>query len=267
MRFEIFKEFFIFFISIGVFLALWEAYYWIFIQNPFVLSPPSKVIVTFVQLIVGDPKFTETGFSMPIDMIYSLYHYLYGFFFAIVVGFSLGLIAGWSKKVEKFLYPIIELIRPIPPIAWIPIAILLLKLTHTAAAFIIFIGAVFPILLNTMYGVSSVEKKYVEAAMTLGATKTTTLLRKVIIPASMPAFFNGLRVGSGVAWMCVVAAELFGVSQYGLGYKIQLARLYHSPDVVISYMLAIGIIGLILDRLYRIAESRLIRWRRGFVVE
>jgi len=261
------KDLFIFFTSIGIFLALWEAYYHFFIQNPFVLAPPSKVVVTFVELAIGDPKFADTGFYMPVDMLYSLYHYLFGFAFAIIVGFSLGLIAGWSKTVEKFLYPIVELIRPIPPIAWIPIAILLLKLTHTAAAFIIFIGAVFPILLNTMYGVSSVEKKYVEAAMTLGATKTSTMLRKVIIPASMPAFFNGLRVGSGVAWMCVVAAELFGVSQYGLGYKIQLARLYHSPDVVISYMLAIGIIGLILDRLYRAAEDRLLSWRRGFVVE
>jgi len=267
MRIERVKDFFIFFASIGIFLAIWEAYYWILIKNPFVLAPPSKVLITFVQLVIGDPKFAETGFSMPLDMLYSLYHYLYGFSFAILIGFSFGLIAGWSKKVEEFLYPIIELIRPIPPIAWIPIAILMLKLTHTAAAFIIFIGAVFPILLNTMYGVSSVEKKYVEAAMTLGATRTSTILRKVIIPASMPAFFNGLRVGSGVAWMCVVAAELFGVSQYGLGYKIQLARLYHSPDVVISYMLAIGIIGLVLDRLYRATEARLLTWRRGFVVD
>lgn len=261
------KDLLIFFTSIGIFLILWEAYYWFFIRNPFVLAPPSKVLVTFVQLIAGDPKFVESGFYIPLDMLYSLYHYVFGFVSAIVVGFSVGLIAGWSKTVEKLLYPIIELIRPIPPIAWIPIAILLLKLTHTAAAFIIFIGAVFPILLNTKYGVSSVEKKYVEAALTLGATKTSTMLKKVIIPASMPAFFNGLRVGSGVAWMCVVAAELFGVSQYGLGYKIQLARLYHSPDVVISYMLAIGIIGLILDRIYRVAESRLLAWRRGFVVE
>lgn len=261
------KDFFIFFFSIGIFLIIWEAYYWLFISNPFVLAPPSKVIVTFVQLTLGDPKFAESGFYMPTDMVYSIYHYILGFASAILVGFSIGLIAGWSKTLEKLIYPIVELIRPIPPIAWIPIAILLLKLTHTAAAFIIFIGAVFPILLNTMYGVSSVEKKYVEAALTLGATKTTTMLRKVIIPASMPAFFNGLRVGSGVAWMCVVAAELFGVSQFGLGYKIQLARLYHSPDVVISYMLAIGIIGLILDRIYRLAGDRLLSWRRGFVVE
>ncbi|MCX8172404.1 MAG: ABC transporter permease, partial [Archaeoglobaceae archaeon] len=203
----------------------------------------------------------------PIDILYSMYHYFFGFSFAVILGFLLGLIAGWSRTVERFLYPVIELTRPIPPIAWIPVAILLLKLTHAAAAFIIFMGAFFPILLNTIYGVSSVEKKYVEASMTLGAMKATTLLRKVVIPASMPAVFNGVRVGSGIAWMCVVAAELFGVSQYGLGYKIQLARLYHSPDIVISYMMAIGIIGLILDRIYRIAGSRLLSWRRGFVIE
>ncbi|MEM0331994.1 MAG: ABC transporter permease subunit [Archaeoglobaceae archaeon] len=204
---------------------------------------------------------------MPLDAIYSLYHYFLGFTVAVAVGFIVGLIAGWYKRVERFLYPIIELIRPIPPIAWIPISILLLKLTHTAAAFIIFIGSVFPILLNTIYGVSSIEKKYIEAALTLGATKTKDIFIKVIVPASMPAFLTGLRVGSGVAWMCVVAAELFGVSHYGLGYKIELGRLYHSPDIVISYMLAIGIVGLFLDRIYRTLEASIVKWRRGYLIE
>lgn len=252
-----------FIVSLSTFFLLWEVYYWIFINNPFLLAPPSKVLPKFLELICGK----DENFYLSIDIAYSLYHYIIGFAFAVIAGFAVGLIAGWSKNVREFLYPVVELIRPIPPIAWIPIAILLLKLTHTAAAFIIFIGAVFPIMLNTMYGVSSVERIYIEAAMTLGAVKTRTLLRKVVIPASMPAFFNGVRVGSGVAWMCVVAAELFGVSHYGLGYKIELARLYHSPDVVIAYMLAIGLVGLVLDYFYRSISNYLLKWRRGVTFE
>ena len=212
-------------------------------------------------MIGGNPRF-----FMPLDIVFSLFHYVLGFSIAFFMGLSLGIITGWFKTARTLSYPIVELIRPIPPIAWIPIAILLLKLTHIAAAFIIFIGSFFPIFLNTQHGVSSVEKKYVEAAMVLGASDNLSLLRKVIMPAALGSIMTGLRVGSGIAWMCVVAAELFGVAPYGLGYKIEIARLYHSPDIVISYMLMIGIIGLLLDRCYRLIESYLLKWRMGYLV-
>jgi len=249
-------------ISLIAFFCLWEAYYWLIIRNPLLLAPPSKVFVTFFELLTGGyPRF-----FMPLDILYSLFHYAIGFSLALAVGFSVGLITGWFKLADQLSYPIIELIRPIPPIAWIPLTILLLKLTHTAAGFIIFIGAVFPILLNTRHGVASVEVRYLEAAMTLGATKSLTLIRKVVIPAALPSVMTGLRVGSGIAWMCVVAAELFGVAPYGLGYQIEMARLYHAPDVVIAYMLAIGILGLVLDRIYKAIENKILAWRAGLVI-
>ncbi|MEM4712404.1 MAG: ABC transporter permease [Archaeoglobaceae archaeon] len=243
-------------------MLVWEIFYHLFIRDPFLLAPPSKVIPAFAKLI----SFQDPSFKMPIDIVFSLYHYVLGFSIALVLGISLGLFMGYSRRLENILSPIIELIRPIPPIAWIPISILLLKLTHTAAGFIIFVGAFFPILLNTRHGVASVEKKFVEVALTLGASKLE-ILRKVIIPASMPSIFTGLRVGSGVAWMCVVAAELFGVSAYGLGYQIEIARLYHAPEIVISYMVCIGLIGYALDNVYKFLEGRVLRWRRGLVVE
>lgn len=249
-------------ISLTTFFCLWEAYYWLVVKNPLLLAPPSKVLMTFFELLMG----SYPRFFMPLDILYSLFHYAIGFGAALVVGFSVGLVTGWFKLADKLSYPIIELIRPIPPIAWIPLAILLLKLTHTAAGFIIFIGSVFPILLNTKHGVASVEVKYLEAAMTLGATKSLTLIRKVVIPAALPSVMTGLRVGSGVAWMCVVAAELFGVAPYGLGYQIEMARLYHAPDVVIAYMLAIGILGLVLDRIYKAIEDKILAWRTGLVI-
>ncbi|MEM0350850.1 MAG: ABC transporter permease [Archaeoglobaceae archaeon] len=203
---------------------------------------------------------------MPLDILYSLYHYAFGFSIAVILGVLTGLLMGYSKTFERILSPIVELLRPIPPIAWIPIAILLLKLTHTAAAFIIFIGAFFPVLLNTRHGVANVEIKYIEAGMTLGANKVE-IIKKIIIPAAMPSILTGIRVGSGVAWMCVVAAELFGVSAYGLGYQIEMARLYHAPEIVISYMLCIGLVGFLLDGIYRLIERKILKWRRGLVVE
>uniref|UniRef100_A0A7J2TG44 ABC transporter permease n=1 Tax=Archaeoglobus fulgidus TaxID=2234 RepID=A0A7J2TG44_ARCFL len=249
-------------VSIFIFLFFWEIFYWIFIKDPFLFSPPSRVFPTFFNIMTG----RDPSFYLPADIIYSLYHYFHGFSVAVMLGVSLGLLMGYSKKFEALISPIIEILRPIPPIAWIPIAILLLKLTHAAAAFIIFIGSFFPVLINTRSGVANVEIKYIEAAMTLGAKKSD-ILRKVVIPSAMPSIFTGIRVGSGVAWMCVVAAELFGVSAYGLGYQIEIARLYHAPEVVLSYMLSIGLIGFLLDRFYRILEHSLMKWRRGLVVE
>ena len=249
--------------SLTTFFSLWEAYYWLVVKSPLLLAPPSRVFLTFAELFT-DKYYPR--FFMPLDMLYSLFHYALGFSVAVVVGFVVGLTTGWSKLADKISYPIIELVRPIPPIAWIPIAILMLKLTHWAASFIIFIGAVFPVLLNTRHGVASIEVKYLEAAMTLGATKSSTLIRKVVIPAALPSIMTGIRVGSGVAWMCMVAAELFGVAPYGLGHQINMARLYHATDVVIAYMLAIGILGLVLDRLYRAIEGKVLAWRAGLVV-
>ncbi|MEM4702480.1 MAG: ABC transporter permease [Archaeoglobaceae archaeon] len=250
------------FISISIFLIVWEIFYWLVIRNPFLLAPPSIVIPTFFKLLIGQ----DPSFYMPLDILYSLYHYAFGFSIAVILGVLTGLLMGYSKTFERILSPIVELLRPIPPIAWIPIAILLLKLTHTAAAFIIFIGAFFPVLLNTRHGVANVEIKYIEAGMTLGANKVE-IIKKIIIPAAMPSILTGIRVGSGVAWMCVVAAELFGVSAYGLGYQIEMARLYHAPEIVISYMLCIGLVGFLLDGIYRLIERKILKWRRGLVVE
>ncbi|MEM1901892.1 MAG: ABC transporter permease [Candidatus Nezhaarchaeales archaeon] len=250
-------------ISLTTFFLVWELYCQLVVRNPLLLPPPSRVFVTFVELmVIGRPP----NFFLPYDMLHSLFHYAIGFGLALAVGFSVGLIIGWIKLANELSYPIIELIRPIPPIAWIPITILMLKLTDAAAGFIIFIGAVFPMLLNTRHGVASVEVRYLEAAMTLGATNSLTLIKKVVIPAALPSIMTGIRVSSGVAWMCVVAAELFGVAPYGLGYKIDLARFYLATDIIIAYMLAIGILGLILDRVYRAIEERILVWRIGLVV-
>jgi len=258
-----FKNLLLYLTSLIAFLLVWELYCQLIVRNPMFLPPSSRVFATFIELMIfGRPP----SFFLPYDMLYSLFHYSIGFSLALIVGFSMGLITGWIKLANELSYPIIELIRPIPPIAWIPITILMLKLTDAAAGFIIFIGAVFPMLLNTRHGVASVEVRYLEAAMTLGATSSLTLIRKIVIPAALPSIMTGIRVSSGVAWMCVVAAELFGVAPYGLGYKIDLARFYLATDIIIAYMIAIGILGLMLDRVYRAIEEKALAWRVGLVI-
>ena len=134
-----------------------------------------------------------------------------------------------------------------PPLAWIPIAILWFGIGIKSAAFIIFLGAVFPILLNTIDGVITIRPVLIEAARTLMATEKDVLL-KVMLPGALPSIFVGLRIGLGIGWMTLVAAEFTGVkSGYGLGYMIMTARDIQRPDEIIAGMIVIGVTGLLIN--------------------
>ena len=158
------------------------------------------------------------------------------------------------------LTPFVEVIRPIPPLAWIPIAIIWFGIGIKSAAFIIFLGSFFPILLNTISGVLTLDVRIVEATKVLGA-KERHILMKVLAPGSLPSIWTGLRIGLGIAWMTVVAAEFTGVKTgYGLGYLIMIARDIQRPDQVVAGMITIGLIGYGLDVISRSVESRLLKW-------
>jgi ABC-type nitrate/sulfonate/bicarbonate transport system permease component len=167
---------------------------------------------------------------------------------------------GWSKKLKMFLTPFVEVIRPVPPLAWIPLAIIWFGIGIKSAAFIIFLGAFFPILLNTVSGVLMVDVRLVEATVVLGA-RERHLLMKVLAPGSLPSIWTGLRIGLGIAWMTLVAAEFTGVkSGYGLGYLIMIARDIQRSDLVVAGMVTIGLIGYGLDMVLRNVEKRLLKW-------
>jgi ABC-type nitrate/sulfonate/bicarbonate transport system permease component len=156
---------------------------------------------------------------------------------------------------------VIEVLRPVPPLAWIPIAILWFGIGITSAGFIIFLGAFFPILLNTIAGVTSVNPTLVEAARTLGASERQ-ILAKVLLPGAMPNIFVGLRVGLGIGWMTLVAAEFTGVrSGYGLGYMIMTARDIQRADEIMAGMAVIGLTGLLIDACLRAVQARLVPWK------
>ena len=191
----------------------------------------------------------------------SILRVLAGFSAAMTLAVPAGLLAGWSAPVRSQVLPIADIIKPIPPLAWIPLSIFWFGLGLKAAAFIIFLGAFFPIFLNTVSGVLSVEKQLVEAARTLGAGEGR-IFTGVLLPGALPSIFTGARIGLGVAWMTLIAAEFAGVrSGTGLGYMIMCARDIGRPDLIVAGMAAIGLAGYILDFLIRRVEERALSWR------
>jgi NitT/TauT family transport system permease protein len=198
------------------------------------------------------------------DLPTSLLHFILGLGAGLLIALPVGMSMGWFRFADRVLDPVVELLRPIPPLAWIPFAIVWFGLTNESAGFIVFVGAVFPILINTYVGFRSLPKVYVESAKVLGATNDWDLIRYVAFPFSLPSIAGGIRIAMGISWMCLVAAEMFGVSTSGLGYKIWSYYYLHKMDYVLLYMIVLGMLGLLIDRSFRyVVEERMLRWRVG----
>ncbi|MDD4651824.1 MAG: ABC transporter permease [Methanothrix sp.] len=198
------------------------------------------------------------------DLPVSALHFAIGMAGGLLIALPVGMTMGWFKFLDRTLDPIVEILRPIPPLAWIPFAIIWFGITNLAAGFIIFIGAVFPILINTYVGFKSLPRVYVESAKVLGATKDIDLIRYVALPYALPSIAAGIRIAMGIAWMCLVAAEMFGVSKNGLGFKIWDSYGHYRMDEVFMYMIVLGLLGLAIDRTFRyVVEERMLKWRAG----
>ena len=239
-------------------ILIWQGLSSIQVIPSYKLPSPVEIVLGFKDLlIVGVPP----GNLLHNHMLYSLYRVALGYAIAALLAIPLGLLMGWSTGLLRMVRPLFELIRPIPPLAWIPIAILWFGIGIKSAAFIIFLGAFFPILLNTISGVLSIPPILIEAARTLHA-KEKDIFLKVLLPGAVPSIFVGMRIGIGIGWMTLVAAEFTGVKEgYGLGYMIMTARDIQRPDEILAGMLVIGVIGLLIDIGLRAIESRTIRWR------
>lgn len=227
------------------------------IPGHFLPSPVRIVLGLKDLMVIGMPP----GHLLPYHALYSLIRVALGFACAALLGIPLGLLMGGSLRLRRFINPVIELVRPIPPLAWIPIAILWFGIGMKSAAFIIFLGAFFPILLNTISGVVSISPIYFEVARTLNA-KRKHIFFKVLLPGSVPSIFVGMRIGVGIGWMTLVAAEFTGVKTgYGLGYMIMTARDIQRPDEILAGMLIIGLIGVLINGALRAYESRIVGWQ------
>jgi ABC-type nitrate/sulfonate/bicarbonate transport system permease component len=190
----------------------------------------------------------------------SMLRVLSAFAVAVIIGVPLGLFLGWSRKFEAIVKPIFEIFRPIPPIAWIPLAILWFGIGETPKVFICFIGAFVPAVMNAYTGIRFTEPILLDAARMLGGNGRQ-LFTEVAIPSALPAIFAGLQNGLSSAWMCVLAAELVG-AQRGVGYLILLGMELSNPAMIITGMLLIGVIGAGLASLLRYLEKRFCPWKR-----
>jgi NitT/TauT family transport system permease protein len=195
------------------------------------------------------------------DSLSSLFRVLVGFLIGAGLALPLGLLMGANPTAHRLLNPLVQILRPIPPIAYIPLSILWFGLGNPPAFFLISLGAFFPVLMNTVSGVRNVDSLYLRAARNLGA-RGPVLFTRVIFPAALPYILAGLRVGLGVAFIVVIVAEMIAVNN-GLGYRILEAREFFWSDKIIVGMFAIGLLGLGLDLAMERLNAHLLRWHRS----
>jgi len=237
-----------------LFLCLtWEAASRLGIIDPVLLPPLSRVLVRALELLLSGRLIVQAGASLARVFL--------GFLLAAGVALPAGILLGLNPSLEDYVNLTLQVLRPLSPPAWIPLAILWFGIGNAPAIFIIFIGTVFTLLIGMTAATRSLDKRLMWAGFTLGATRRQ-VLRYVILPALLPAILTQLRVGLGLAWMCVIAAEMVAV-RYGLGYMmIEGRNLFRVEDVLVG-MATVGILGEALDAVLRGLERRLLRWRRG----
>ena len=240
-------------LSLGLFIALWyfaTKYHWNFYIRFNNIPSPGEVLGNAAKLMHSE-KFYN-------NMWVSVRRIVLGFGIATVFGVLFGLLIGQYRVARGLMLPVFEVLRPIPAIAWVPMAIMLWPTNETSIVFITFLGSFFPILLNTIHGVNSVDPVLVRAGRCLGANELG-LLRQVILPAALPHIFTGLTVGMGVAWVSLIAAEMIS-GQYGIGYFTWEAySLIEYANIAIG-MIVIGVLGLACSGGIRLLGNLLMPW-------
>jgi NitT/TauT family transport system permease protein len=222
------------------------------------IPSPRQVAVMMIDFAVGgiyDDAFSGTILTHVVKSMQRVYG---GFFLAAAIGIPLGLMVGRIRLLRQLLDPTISLLRPIPVTAWLPLSMIFFGLGPNAAIFLVFLGAFYPILLNTIFGVRSVDPRLFEAAAMLGCNGSA-MFRQVVFPAALPAIFNGLRIAHGFAWILIVVGEMTGVPT-GLGAVIMDGRTLSRTDLVVTGMIVIGALGFLTDRLIVLISNRLLRW-------
>lgn len=256
-----------------LFLILWEIIA-LKVDNPALIPRLTAVIGVllhpFNELIGTGSLFWNTAVS--------LFRVIFGFSIAVILCVPLGIIMGASKTVHRLVNPLVELFRPLCPIAWIPFAMALFKTTRVpqlfgirytdtildsvqvGMVFIIFWGGLFPILLNTIHGVAGVRQLWMETAQILGASKQN-VFRRVVLPAALPEILTGMRIGLGISWMVIIAAEMLPGTDSGIGYLIMYSYELAEMQILVASMVVIGITGLILNQGLQLISDRISGWK------
>jgi len=240
-------------LSIGLFFAAWHVAttwdldFYVRFQN---IPGPAQVLEEAVAL------FSSSSFY--VHILASLERIWLGFAIATALGVGLGLLIGWFRFAEDTLFPLIELLRPIPAVAWVPLSIMLWPTERSSIVFITSLGAFFPIVLNTIHGVEGIDRQLVRAATSLGAGRAA-IFREVVIPGALPSILTGLSVGMGVSWLCLISAEMIS-GQFGVGYFTWVAYGIVKYSQIVVGMLVIGVLGMLSSAFIRLIGVRSMPW-------
>lgn len=243
--------------SLGLFIFVWYLVTDILgVFKPQSLPSPTKVVTTLIN------KFTRRapdGGTMLEHIWASLQLALYGFGLGAVIGIPVGIAMAWNRKADLLITPLFQFLRPIPPIAWIPLMLIFFGIGQTAKAAVIFVSTVTNCILNSYLGIKQTRDVHLWVARTFGASRKQMLF-KVAIPSALPMIFAGLSLSMNLAWMSLVAAEMLAADK-GLGYMIQYARMMARVDLVIAGMIMITIIGAILNKILTTIEHTVVKGR------
>lgn len=246
-------------LSLLTFLALWQiATEVLKIVPSYAMPSVTRVITTFVNKLTNR---SPDGSTLLQHILASLQVAGLGFFTAAIVGVPLGIAMGWYRRVDLLVKPVFDLIRPVPPIAWIPLMVLWFGIGLVPKAFIVFIPAFISCLVNSYSGIKQTKEVHIWVAQSFGASNFR-IARTVAVPSALPMIFTGLRIGLGCSWVALVAAELLA-STSGLGYMIQVARVFARVDLIIVGMLTIGAVGALLAVILFEVEKRYLKGRVG----
>lgn len=244
-------------VSPALVLALWQLLVSTDVISVDTFTSPAQVLAAGVDVLLErNPALRG---SLLTHVLASFQEVFLGFLLAAVVGVPIGIWMGWSRVAFNLLDPLVELLRPIPPTAWVAISLLLFGLGLQQKVFVVFVGTVSPILITAMDAVRGIDAILLKVARTHNATPAATV-RKVIFPAILPSILTSFRVGIGMGWMVVVAAELIA-AEAGLGYLLIQAYRIFRMDVMVAVMILIGLIALLMDRGMRLLQRRLLVWQ------
>jgi ABC-type nitrate/sulfonate/bicarbonate transport system permease component len=241
-------------VSIAVFLLFWYGLS-IYLDSSYLPSPIEVGNALVNSFNIPDPSL---GVTMWECIVASMKRFVIGFSLALVVAVPIGLILGFSKYAGMLGKPIVEIFRPIPPIAWVPFFFVILGMIW-GPIMAIFIGVLFPVLSNVIFGVKSVDPQLIDAARTQGASKSD-LFAKVVFPYTIPYIMTGIRIGLGIGWMCIVSAEMIGARGGGVGYYILAQANIGMYDYMFAGMVVIAALGLITVEAATVIEKKVSKW-------
>lgn len=236
-------------LSLVILLVVWQLAFWVSDFNAALFPSPLQAFQTLLEMVTNGILFTHIGASM--------YRFAAGYLSSVIIAVLLGLILGRLPKVFQYINPAVQLLRPISPMAWMPFIVLWFGIGDIPAIVIIFIAAFFPVLLSTVSAVGGIDPIYLKVSENFGI-RQPQIMWKVIFPAAFPQIANGIHLALGTAWVFLVAGEMVG-AQSGLGYLVIDARNNLRADILFADIIVIGLIGLLLDTLLKVAEKQILK--------